>query len=111
MQFIIKPKYHIINKNVAELKNNIYKIALRTINNYKLRSVDIIMNNYCKLNYKLSLKQLAIYLIANCNINIANSDTVVITFMDDNLDQLAKLITYGNSQLYGSKIIRHALEY
>lgn len=95
-------------KNNFEACAWIYYKARRTILLYKFGSAEKQLDAYCKQTYNQPLKYVCFRLISNCSVN-ADSRGTVITFKDDKLDRLARLITHGNGRLYGSDILKAAL--
>jgi len=79
---------------------------------WELSEADIIIDNYCKKTYNCSLKEACLQIIKKIKIFPENTDnTYIIILPDKRLDKLAHIITYGNGEFLGSKILQEALKF
>ena len=84
---------------------------LLKLSNYKFTFNDAALDLYFRENYKKTLYQMCYSLIENCLVaKDKKSNIVFITFQDRELDKIAQIITYGNANLHGSKILRYIFE-
>ena len=83
--------------------------ARRAILTFPQRAAEYKLNKYLMENYKLNLVQMCLKILANSKFSYTQDKELVITIIDKDLDIIAQLITYGNRELMGSKILRVAL--
>lgn len=95
-------------KNNSEARTWIYCHARRVILLYKFGAAEEQLDKYCKETYQQPLRYVCLRLLNHCTVSTDTRGTVI-TFIDENLNKLAKLITYGNLKLYGSDILKAAL--
>jgi len=95
--------------NINILKDSAYRAARFYILKYKVGKPEIDLNNYLIANYKTSLKLMCLRLLDKLDFNTDANDHIIISFHDSASDKVASLITYGNSKLFGSKILINAL--
>ena len=95
-------------KNNSEARTWIYYHARRIILFYKFGAAEKQLDQYCRTNYSQPLKYVCLRLLNGCTISTDNKGTAI-TFLDENLNKLARLITYGNGKIYGSEILKAAL--
>ena len=81
------------------------QIARQNILIYTLRSDEIEINKYLLENYKSDLKSTCLKLMNNAKY-IASMDELIIKFNTVEDDKLARLITYGDGKIRGSRILR-----
>ena len=93
-------------KNVNANKAFIITTALRRLAKCQLSRSELLLNNYCVKNYKLSLKGLVKKLIDGCVVQFNQDSSFIILFSTPELDNIASLITYGNTEVQGSNILR-----
>lgn len=79
------------------------------IQNYPLHASDIILDRYIQQQYKVSLKNLCIKLLLNLTFYKDNSGNLILMFKNPKYDTIARLITYGNGAIPGSRILQTAL--
>lgn len=79
------------------------------IQNYPLHASDIILDRYIQQQYEVSLKNLCIKLLLNLTFYKDDSGNLILMFKNPKYDTLARLITYGNGAIPGSKILQTAL--
>ena len=83
--------------------------AYYIIKNYPMHAGDLVLDQYIQQQYNLSLKNMCIKLLLNLTFYKDNNGNLVLLFKDNRLDKLARLITYGNGTIQGSKILQIAL--
>lgn len=71
---------------------------------------EIALNNYLLQRYKKSLQDCCLQLINQSTISRISKKEYRITFLAPSDDNLASLITFGNSNLQGSDILRYAFK-
>jgi len=105
MTFRVKNPY---KTPIDLLKMDFYAAARRTIILFPLKADEVKINNYLLNNYKITLKTLCLKILNNLQISNNSSGDLLIKIKNPDLDKLARLITYGNSELFGSKILKKA---
>lgn len=108
MQFTVINKY---NQPNDILKFSIIRNAKKIIWLYNEQSTEKKLDEYLLNNSKTSLKQVCIKLLNNLKIYENGADEILLLFTDKKYDKLAQLITYGNSEVQGSSILKDALKY
>lgn len=83
--------------------------AYYIIKNYPMHAGDLVLDQYIQQQYNISLKNMCIKLLLNLTFYKDNNGNLVLLFKDNRLDKLARLITYGNGTIQGSKILQIAL--
>ena len=106
MFFSIKNKRY---QSLEQLRSNTLLKAYFIIKNYPLKASDQIMDNYLQQQYKATLKNLCIKLLLNLTFYEDESNNLVLLFKNTEYDTIARLITYGNGAIPGSKILQTAL--
>ena len=106
MFFTIKNKRYL---STEQLHTNTLLDAYYVIQNYPLKASDILLDNYVQQQYKVSLKNLCVKLLLNLTFYETDHGDLVLMFKNPKYDTIARLITYGNGVIPGSKIIKIAL--
>lgn len=83
--------------------------AYYIIKNYPLNASELAIAQFIEQQYGVSLKNACVELLLNLTLCKNNSGDLILLFKDPKYDQLARLITYGNGALPGSKILQHSL--
>ena len=91
------------------LKTTTLMKAYFIIKKYPLKASDLILEQYIKQQYKTDLKNICIKLLLSLSYYTDNENNIILMFKDPNYDRLARLITYGNGSIPGSKILQIAL--
>jgi hypothetical protein len=73
------------------------------------RAKEIALDKYLKENYNQQLIPLCLKIVRGIKIVKAPQGTLLITIPNKKLDEFAQLITYGNSEIEGSNILKRAL--
>jgi len=84
-----------------------FMLARSFIIRYKTGPNEVALNKYFLENYKTNLKQMCLNIVANMTFSEVDGETLVI-INDKKLDKIASLITYGNSELPHSNILKYA---
>ena len=105
MQFVIKN----IQANLQAFKYQLIRNAHLIIISHRLTPGETKLNQYLRENYKLDLKSACIYLISKSKIYRDLDNNVIVLFPNKDDDKLASLITYGNKEMKGSKLLKLAL--
>lgn len=104
--------FSIANKrymSVEQLRTNTLLNAYYVIKHYPLKASELLMDQYIQQQYKTTLKNLCINLLLNLTFYEDDSGNLVLLFKNPKHDAMARLITYGNGAIPGSKILQHAL--
>lgn len=96
-------------KPVSIVKLKTLVRARSLISLYPMRGTEVILNNYLIENYKLTLKNACLLLLANLQVCTGEEDEIVMFFRDAKYDKLAQIITYGIDNISGSQILKTAL--
>lgn len=80
------------------------------IKSYKFGLTEKLLDEYLYKNYNYHLRPLCLKILKNINIFYSSFSEAVVTLSDNNLDSLSQLITFGNSEIKGSKILKDAVE-
>ena len=91
------------------LRTNTLLDAYYIIKNYPMHASDIILDQYIQQQYNTSLKNMCIKLLLSLTSHRDNEGNLVLLFKDPKYDKIARLITYGNGAIPGSKILQIAL--
>ena len=106
MLFTIKNNY---NMSIDHLRTNTMIDAYYIIEKYPMHASDLILDNYIRQQYKTSLKNLCIKLLLSLTFHVDNRGNLILLFKDQKHDKIARLITYGNGVIPGSRILQIAL--
>ena len=106
MFFIIK-NTHKKPFSVVKLKTMLRARSLISL--YPMRSTEVILNNYLVDNYRLTLKNACLLLLANLHVSEGEEDEIIMFFNEDKYTKLAQIITYGVDDISGSQILKAAL--
>ena len=106
MFFIIKTDN---KKPVSIVKLKALVRARTLISLYPMRGTEVILNNYLVENYKLTLKNACLLLLANLHASEGEENELIMFFKDEKYDKLARIITYGVDSISGSQILKKVL--
>ena len=106
MFFKINNKY----LSAERAKTNTLMNAYYIIKNYPFHASDILMDQYINQQYKTDLKNMCINLLLNLTYYQDKSGNLILMFKNPKYDKIARLITYGNGAIPGSKILQVALK-
>ena len=106
MLFIVKNKHYL---TVDQLRANTLLDAYYTIKNYPMHAADIALDKYIQQQYNTSLKNLCIKILLKLSFYANDDNDLILLFKNPKDDTIARLITYGNGALPGSKILQVAL--
>lgn len=106
MFFIIKTDN---KKPVSIVKLKTLVRARSLISLYPMRGTEVILNNYLVENYKLTLKNACLLLLANLQVSEGEENELIMVFKDEKYDKLAQIITYGIDNISGSQILKTVL--
>ena len=106
MFFTIKNKQYL---STEQLRTDTLLNAYYIIQNYPLKASEVVLDNYVQQQYKVSLKNLCIKLLLNLTFYKNDTGGLVLLFKNSKYDSIARLITYGNGAIPGSKILQIAL--
>jgi hypothetical protein len=91
------------------LRTNALMNAYFIIKNYPMRASDLALEQYIEQQYQMSLKNLCIKLLLSLTYYKDDAGNLILLFNDPKNDAIARLITYGNGAVPGSKILQTAL--
>ena len=106
MLFTIQNQYL---QNIEQLRKDGLVDAYYIITSYPLRAADKLMDKFLQSRYNSSLKNLCIDLLLNLSFYKNKDGDLVLLFKNPKHDYMARLITYGNGAIPGSKILQVAL--
>ena len=106
MIFIIPNKRYM---STEQLRTDTLLTAYFLVKNYPMHASDIILDRFIQQQYKSSLKNLCIKLLLNLTFYKDDSGDLILMFKDPKYDIIARLITYGNGAIPGSRILQIAL--
>lgn len=92
-----------------QLRANTLLNAYYMIKNYPMHASDLVLDQFIQQQYKTSLKNMCVKLLLSLTFHKDNDGNLVLVFKDSKHDQIARLITYGNGAIPGSKILKMAL--
>jgi hypothetical protein len=93
-----------------QLRTNTLLNAYFIIKNYSIHATELALSNYIEQQYKTSLKDLCIKLLLSLTFYEDNEGNFLLLFKDPEQEKLARLITYGNGAIPGSRILQIALK-
>lgn len=106
MLFTITNKRYL---SVDQLRTNTLLDAYFIIKNYPLLASELILDQYIQQQYDTTLKNMCIKLLLSLTFMKDDKNNLVLLFKDPKYDKIARLITYGNGAIPGSKILQIAL--
>ena len=96
--------------STEQLRTSTLLKAYYIVKKYPLHSSELILDQYIQQQYNMSLKNMCIKLLLNMTFYENDTSELILMFKDPKYDKLARLITYGNGALLGSKILQIALK-
>jgi hypothetical protein len=106
MFFLIKNKKYL---SINNLRTDTLLNAYFVVQHFPLKASDLLLDKYLQEQYNMSLKNLCIKLLLSLSFLTDNDKNLVLLFKNPKDDFLARLITYGNGAIPGSKILQIAL--
>lgn len=106
MLFTISNKHYRLPE---QLRTNTLLDAYYVIKSYPLHASDIILDQFIRQQYKVSLKDMCVKLLLSLTFYKDTEGNLVLMFKDPKYDKIASLITYGNGAIPGSRILKIAL--
>ncbi len=107
MFFLVENKKYLAK---SQLQTEALLNAYFIIDQFPLHASDKILDKYLQSRYKINLKNLCVKLLLSLTSYINNDGNLVLMFKNPQDDLLARLITYGNGAIPGSKILQIALK-
>ena len=105
--FFTVPNKRYLSTN--QLHANALIKAYYTIKEYPLLASEKILDDYIQQQYRCSLKNMCVDLLLNSTFYVDDSKNLIILFKNAEHDKIARLITYGNGAIQGSRILTTAL--
>lgn len=96
--------------STEQLRTNTLIKAYRIVQRYPMHAADKLMDSFIQQQHNTTLKNMCIKLLLNFTFYENDSGDLVLVFKDPSYDKIARLITYGNGAIPGSKIIQTALK-
>jgi hypothetical protein len=96
--------------STEQLRTSALVKAYYIIQNYPLHASDLSLDQYMRQQHNTTLKNMCIKLLLNLTFYEDNSKNLILLFKNPKYDQIARLITYGNGAIPGSKILQTALK-
>lgn len=106
MLFTINNKRYL---STEQLRTNTLIDAYFIIKNYPLHASDLALDKFIQQQYDTSLKNMCIKLLLSLSFHKDDKGNLVLLFKDPRYDKIARLITYGNGAIPGSRILKMAL--
>lgn len=95
--------------SIEQLRTSTLLNAYYIIKNYPLHASDLIMDQYIQQQYNTTMKDMCIKLLLNLSFYEDNSGNLILIFKNPKYDKIARLITYGNGAIPGSRILKTAI--
>lgn len=95
--------------SVEQLRTSTLLKAYYVVQKYPLHATELALDQFLQQQYNMTLKNMCIKLLLNLTYYDDNSGHLILMFKDPKWDQIARLITYGNGVIQGSKILKTAL--
>ena len=93
---------------MAELAGRLLADAKFFIDSYPMQASEKLIEKTIFKEYNISLKTACNYLVLVADLYKNNEGNLVVVFKNPYWDRLARLITYGNGKIPGSKILQIA---
>lgn len=106
MLFIIKNEYF---QDIDRLRTDTLMDAYFAIKHFPLKASDKAMDAFIKAKYNTSLKNMCINLLLSLSFYKNEKNELVLLFKNPKHDAIARLITYGNGAIPGSKILQRSI--
>ena len=106
MLFIIDNNKYL---STEQLRTETLLKAYYIVKNYPLHASELVLDQYMQQQYKTTLKNMCVKLLLKLTYYKNDLGELVLLFKDPKYDQIARLITYGNGAIPGSKILKIAL--
>lgn len=85
-------------------------MARRIIICYPMRTEELRLEIYLQEHFGIGLKQCCLDILQKCKCMMSSTGSLMTVITDPKLDKLAKLITYGNDEVFGSNILKDAFK-
>lgn len=76
---------------------------------YHFGPTEMLISRHLQEKYGRSLKAACIQILQNAQFHINFRQEIIVTIPDPELNQIAKLITYGDGTIAGSRILKNLL--
>lgn len=106
MMFTVRNPYKL---QPEQLRVKTLLSARSFIRMYPMRATELALDEHLQQQYDTTLKNACLVLLLNASYTVNDLGELVILFKNPQHDKVAQLITYGNGQILGSQILRHAL--
>lgn len=97
-------------QSVDQLRTNTLLNAYFIIKNYPLHASEMVLDQFIQQQYNTSLRNMCIKLLLSLTFQKDDKGNLILLFKDPRYDKIARLITYGNGAIPGSKILQIALK-
>lgn len=106
MFFTITNKKYLSDR---QLKTNTILNAYYIIKNYPMRASETALDNLIQAQYNTSLKNMCVKLLLELTHYMDDEGNLILMFKNPKYDAIARLITYGNGAVQGSRILQIAI--
>lgn len=96
-------------ESIEQLRTRTLLDAYYIVRNYPMHAADLILEHYIQQQYGMSLRDMCVRLLLALTYNLDSDGNLLLLFKDPKDDKVARLITYGNGAIPGSKILKLAL--
>lgn len=76
---------------------------------YIIGPTEILLSRYLQEHFNKTLKTACLEILQNVKSHINQADEIIITIPDKQLNDIAKIITYGTGKICGSTILKDIL--
>lgn len=106
MFFIIKNKRYLSS---THLKSEVLIKAYYLLKQYKLGAQELAIDRLIQQQYGLTLKDMCVQLLFDLSFYKNNKGDLILMFKSQKSNKIARLITYGNGAIPGSRILQLAI--
>lgn len=106
MFFTIKNNRYL---STEQLRTNTLLNAYYIIKSYSLHASEQALDKFIKQQYNTTLKDMCIKLLLSLTFYKNDEGDLILMFKDPRYDKIARLVTYGNGAVPGSRILQIAL--
>jgi hypothetical protein len=86
------------------------RTARKAILLYQLGATELMLDNYLKKEHQVSLRVACLRIIQNMTFALNMQKEIIAKIPDEDLNKIARIITYGTGKIPGSQILRKVIE-
>lgn len=105
MFFVIKS--NTTNSDLAKYRTKRY--ARKALALYTFGVTEALINNFLQANYKITLYDACKKILQNLTFSLNYQGEIIGKIPDEELNEIARIITYGTGRIPGSQILRKIL--